>query len=146
MDIVQESIRRVLSGSRPWPKSEPFMNFMAGVIKSVADYENRRGSSDGRLIVSSETDIHKKDASDNLIENHPSFDDSVIERELMAAEELKNIESIFEDDEKALAIVMGREEGFTGSEIQEMFGMSKTAYESAAKKVNRRMTKFNNEQ
>lgn len=150
MDLVQESIRRMLSGTRRWHKSGPeaisFNTFIAGVIKSVADYENKRGTHKGISLVVSETDVPNYNSETNLIESHPAFDDSIVERELVAKEKMQEIESLFLDDERALAVIMGWADGIRPSEIQDMFDMTKTQYDSAVKKVNRRMTKFNNNQ
>jgi RNA polymerase sigma-70 factor (ECF subfamily) len=35
-DLLQEALTRILEGSRKWPRNLPIINFVAGVMKSLA--------------------------------------------------------------------------------------------------------------
>jgi len=36
-DLFSEAATRILEGKRPWPRSQMFLNFFCGVMKSIAD-------------------------------------------------------------------------------------------------------------
>ncbi len=61
---------------------------------------------------------------------------------LVAKQTVHEIESLFDDDERALGVVLGRAEGQAPDEIQREFDMNQTQYESASKKVNRRIARW----
>src|SRR4051812_36488170 len=41
-EILQETMARVLDGSRPWPQGLPLLPFLAGIMKSVAHGERAK--------------------------------------------------------------------------------------------------------
>ena len=48
----------------------------------------------------------------------------------------------FEDSEAILEIFLGWENGLKGKKLREYYGMTKTEYDSALKKINRRIKKY----
>lgn len=134
-DLVNEAVARVLAGTRRWPKSVPFIAFMAQTIRSVASEEWRRldqaqvtlesemaSTDDGEPITS------LADIAANPI--HP-------EREVIARRTLREIEALFVDDAEAHQVLSGLAQGLAPAEIQTDSGMSPIQYASAQKRIRR---------
>jgi DNA-directed RNA polymerase specialized sigma24 family protein len=62
--------------------------------------------------------------------------------EAEARAEIKAIESHFGDDDDALAVVMARFEGYSPEEIQAMFNLTKTRYDSTLKRIRRKIEEY----
>jgi DNA-directed RNA polymerase specialized sigma24 family protein len=74
---------------------------------------------------------------ESLSENNPGP-----EKEAGAREELKAIEAQFCDDDEGLAVVMARAEGYSPEEIQKMFNLNPTQYDSTLKRIRRRLDQY----
>ena len=138
-DLVNEAVARVLAGTRRWPKSVPFIAFMAQTIRSVASEEWRRldqaqvtlesemaATDDGEPITS------LADIAANPI--HP-------EREVIARRTLSEIEALFVNDAEAHQVLFGLAQGLAPAEIQTDSGMSPIQYASAQKRIRRSLAR-----
>lgn len=138
-DLLHEAIDRVLGGSRKWPRSVPFVAFMCGTMRSIAsEYwrhrTTKRGITISELRVASNRDA---EALDQIVDEH-----SNPEREVIARELLKRIESLFEGDTDALAILTGLANGDTPDEIRRSAKMTAKKYATAQKRIRRRISRF----
>jgi hypothetical protein len=118
-DLMQETICRVLEGRRPWPRDRRAIEFLTGVIKSIA--WEWKGLHD------EETELGDGGAG---------------ERGLFAMIDLKRIIALFDDDRIAKKILIGIANGTSGEDLGREIGLSPTEYESKRKKIRRRIEKL----
>jgi len=122
-DLLQETLTRILEGTRPWPRHVPIIAFIAGVMKSLAsEYWKHQAHSIAELATSS---------------NNPGPEGAI---EAKAA--LKSVEMLFNDDDQGLAVVMAKAEGYSPEEIQEMFSFTQTQYDSTLRRIRRRLNEY----
>lgn len=140
-ELLSESVSRILSGRRNWRRDMDTVPFIFGVMKSISDeFLKQREAS----LVIPESDIPGADPSGEGLLERSTRDDpelSVQERAISAQEKLLRVEGLFNDDELAQQVVLGRAEGWSPEEIQKEFKMTKTEYASASKKIRRRFLK-----
>ena len=122
-DLLQEALTRILEGTRRWPRDVSLINFVAGVMRSLAS-ENWHQQS-------------RSHSQESGSESHPGP-----EKEAEARAEIKAIEDHFGDDDTALAVVMARFEGYSPEEIQTMFTLTSTEYDSTLKRIRRKIDDY----
>lgn len=125
-DLLQEAVRRILDRSRKWPRGVPLIAFVAEVIRSLASEYRRQ-----------ESRLTMDDATKTLVSDNPGPD-----REAEARSEMKAIENHFGDDDEALAVIMARFEGYPPEEIQTMFNLTSTQYDTTLKRIRRKMADY----
>jgi len=138
-DLINEAVSRTLGETRRWPRSVPFVAFLAQTMRSIANEEWRRLHQEK---VTLESDLGTANSEgelmtlDELAENavHP-------EREVLARKTLEEIEALFKDDLETLATLNGLAGGLTPYEIQIKGGMSKTQYASSQKRIRRKLAR-----
>ena len=118
-DLIQETICRALDGRRPWPRDRRAIEFLTGVIKSIA--------------------WEWKGLHDEEIE---LGDEGAGERGVLAKIDLERIIALFDDDPIAQKMLVGMADGTRGEDIARAVGLSPTEYESKRKKIRRRIEKF----
>jgi DNA-directed RNA polymerase specialized sigma24 family protein len=123
-DLLQEAFARVLNGSRRIPPEVPIDAFMTGVMRSIRAECWRRRS-------------RHEDPADPRQAMHELDPVPDPERAALAQEELESIERLFADDREALSIVEGLADGLSAEEIRSQYGIPKTAYDSARKRMRR---------
>lgn len=138
-DLINEAVTRALSGTRRWPRTVPFVAFLAQTIRSVASEEWRRHDHEQTTLETdlgfdgTETSITLADFAVDLIDP---------EREVIARKTLGDIEVLFLDDNEAWAILRGFAEGVTPEQIQSSESLTKTQYASAQKRIRRRLARY----
>jgi DNA-directed RNA polymerase specialized sigma24 family protein len=132
-DLLQEAFKRVLNGSRRRPEGVAMVAFLAGVMRSIKAEYWRRALREARQLRS----LEPEDLSNPNADTHPADLAPDPERILIALEELAAIEKLFEDDPEVLQIISGLSEGLAADEIRAVSKMSKTAYDSARKRLRR---------
>jgi len=135
-DLLNEAITRVLAGSRRWPRQVPFVAFMAQTFRSIANEEWRR------LELANTTS--ESDLSDS--EGTPALESAALNpihpgREVLARKAIEEIESLFEDDPSAMAILQGFAQGYTPDEIMGQNGLSSTQYATLQRRIRRKLGK-----
>jgi len=133
-DMLQEALTRVLTGSRRRPEGVAIVAFMAGILRSLrADYWRRakRESGDEKLRID-----HLRDESLTLelADRAPGP-----ERALSARQQIILIKQLFSDDPAALKIIDGLGDGLTAEQIRLSTGLSTTDYDSARRRMRRRV-------
>jgi DNA-directed RNA polymerase specialized sigma24 family protein len=133
-DLLQEALTRVLVGARVQPEGVTMVAFLTGIMRSLKSEHWRRklrssGDNAGRFGETTE-DLRDVDFHDPA----PGP-----ERSLIVREELKAIGALFADDPEALSIIGGLGEGLSAEQIRAAFGMSKTNYDSARKRMRRQL-------
>ena len=137
-DLVNEAVARSLAGARAWPRSIPFIAFLAQTIRSIASEERRRLDHEQTCV---EADLRSGEDDDQpiagLAVNHITP-----ERELIARKTLKDIENLFHDDQEAKSILHGFGQGATPEQIQASAALTPTQYASAQRRIRRRLARY----
>jgi DNA-directed RNA polymerase specialized sigma24 family protein len=121
-DLLQEALCRVLSGKRAWPRDLAPVQFLWGVVRSIA------------------SEWKKKRKPPKMLPE--SADPASEERRAIAGLDVVKILALFDDDPAAQIIVRGMMEGARGQELQDLSGLEKTDYESKRTKIRRRIEKL----
>ena len=148
-DLLQESIIKVLEDFRTWPKeSVDFFWFLKGVIRSTADSWKKTYNPDETEITATDlnnisADGDAKEPFLNMASEAETPENCIINEEntRYAEGEIHKIENMFKNDPIILEIIDGMEAEMSGPEIQEVTGISKTKYESAIKRMRRKVRK-----
>lgn len=125
-DLIQEAYSRVLK-SRRWRADMASIAFFRSTMRSIADRRNQK--------YAATVSLDDAEEAATGIEDHPLADQITPERIAMAAEELKEVEAHFAQDEHVGYFLMGAAEGFTAIETQAAMGMSPQEYDAARKRV-----------
>jgi DNA-directed RNA polymerase specialized sigma24 family protein len=134
-DLVNEAAVRSLAGARRWPRSIPFIAFLAQTMRSIANEEWRRLEHEQTSV---ETDLGSGENDDQQIANL-AVDHLTPERDVIARKTLNDIELLFHDDQEAKAILHGFAQGATPEQIQASASLTPTQYASAQRRIRRRL-------
>jgi RNA polymerase sigma-70 factor (ECF subfamily) len=124
-DLLQEALTRILEGTRRWPRDLPIVAFIAGVMRSLASErrKQRRYSSE--------------EEASQVADGNPGP-----EQQAAARAEIQALENHFGDDDEALEVLMGKFDGLTPAEIQTIFDLTKTQYDSTLKRIRRKIEDY----
>lgn len=145
-DLVGEATRRAFEDGRKWRfRKISFLVFMFGIVRSIAGDLKR--TAEGKLIGASISDQVLGGADEETGDPFPADPAPCLdtpENILVAKQQFAAFQSEFEnpDDEEAWCILDCMAENLTGPQIQEKLGISKKTYESACRKIARRVHKF----
>jgi hypothetical protein len=125
-ELFSEAATRILEGKRPWPRSQIFLNFFCGVMKSIADSWRtvRRGYVEQKW-------------DDTEVEAHQMRESPADDAE-ESFELFQQFLRLFDDDKLAQDLLTRRLQGYSGEEAWMPLGITKTRYESTLKKIERR--------
>ena len=120
-DVLNETIMRALSGTRRWPPGVPIISFLAWSMRSICDEFWRRTRRERRVIVGAEGTraTWPPDQADEAPDADP-------ERTAAAVQMLAVLDALFAEDETALKIITGLEDGLSAAEIGVRYGLSET--------------------
>lgn len=134
-DLLQEAVTRVLVGSRRQPEGVTTVPFLAGIMRSLKSEHWRRAHARSGSPGALGLDRHSVSSREIDLPD-PSPDP---ERSLVAQQELIAIQRLFADDAVALQIIAGLGGGLSAERIRSIYGISKTDYDSARKRMRRRL-------
>ncbi len=120
-DLIYEAYTRIIDQRRKWPRGEPAIKFIGGVIVSIA-WEWRNS-----VEVNQEAEFDDKGAE---------------EQGTVARIDARIILDIFADDVVAQRLVAAMIEGARGEELQNLSGLTSTEYESKRRKIRRRLERL----
>ncbi|RME53451.1 MAG: hypothetical protein D6795_05360 [Deltaproteobacteria bacterium] len=141
-DLLAEAITATLSGDRRWNKDAvDFFGHLKGAMRSISDNWSRKSGAD-EVFLDSELrpPTERQDDSSAVGRTATSMPDG--ERLLGAHQMLRRIESLFHDDPLVLAILTHLREGASGPEIQRKLGISQKNFETAMKRMRRKVRKL----
>jgi DNA-directed RNA polymerase specialized sigma24 family protein len=158
-DLLQEAYARTFSGDRKWPLGLNFLVFMRETMRSVAHGAAKRAARDRglKLVAAHPSDPGSSTWLTNFlgeatpVQRPITAEESLVdaEEESAEAERLaswrRQVLDLFEHDEKAQFLVEGMIEGLDGKELQELTGLSGTAFASKRRNVRRRIDKLEEE-
>jgi DNA-directed RNA polymerase specialized sigma24 family protein len=132
-DLLQEAFTRVLDGSRRQPAGVPVVAFLAEVMRSIKEQYWRQCRRGARQLPQLLAELVAVDFQEGeLTDPAPSP-----ERRVIAIEQVKAINRLFEDDLQAKQIISALYEGSTPEETCATYAMSRTDYDSTRKRVRR---------
>lgn len=135
-DLLQEAITRVLVGARRPPEGLSMIAFLAGIMRSLKSDHWRRARAWG---FSSKTELRLDQPGERQREIDlfdPAMD---LERALMAQQAIEGLLELFQEDSVAQQIISGLAEGLSAEQIRLAHTISKTDYDSARKRMRRRL-------
>lgn len=139
-DILNTAIERTLAGTRRWRRRVPLVAFLAETMRSVADELRAQESRDLSV---PESDLPGAEDEQISIFERVASCASTPEEEMIAKEILARIEELFVGDEEGLGVVMARAEAYGPAETQDLLGLTPTQYDSALKRVRRKLLRGN---
>jgi DNA-directed RNA polymerase specialized sigma24 family protein len=125
-ELFSETATRILEGKRPWPRTQNFLNFFCGVMKSIAD--------SWRTV---RRDYVEQEWDDTEIEAH-QMRQSPTDDPQDSAKLFQQFFKLFDDDKLAQDLLARRLQGYSGEDAWMPLGITKTRYESTLKKIDRR--------
>ena len=140
-DLLGEAMTATLAGERRWNRERvDFFGHLKGAVRSISDNWNRKtGGEDTYLEAECIGPESKVEASP--LRRAPSLQ-SDGERRLGAHQMLLRIEALFVDDPLVLSIIAQLGEGMNGPEIQGNLGISKKNFETAMKRMRRKVRRL----
>ena len=127
-DLLQEAFTRVIVGTRRKPAALSMVAFIAGIMRSLRSDHTRRARGGRRACEPLQVDRLRDPGAD-------------LEQSLMVREEIEAIERLFAGDPEVQGLLQGLMEGLSPTQIRAALKISKTAYDSARKRLRRTMLK-----
>jgi DNA-directed RNA polymerase specialized sigma24 family protein len=132
-DLLQEAFTRLLDGSRRQPAGVPLVAFLAEVMRSIKEQYWRHCRRGARQLPKLLAELGAVDFQvGELTDPAPSP-----ERQVIAIEQVKAINRLFEDDLRARQIISALYEGWTPEETCATHTMARTDYDSTRKRIRR---------
>lgn len=135
-DLLQEAVRRILDGQRTVPSDQPFLACLIQVMRSVAWASRKR-----LRAVAKEVELVSCDEMQESVPSLAPTPEQEVASNDACARLNEVIINLFGDDDEAQAVLMGRIDSMTPAEIQTTFGMDQTAYDTALRRIRRRVGK-----
>jgi DNA-directed RNA polymerase specialized sigma24 family protein len=132
-DLLQEAFTRALGGSRRRPAGVPVVAFLAEVMRSIKEQywrQCRRGARQLPKLLAEHMAVDFQEGE--LTDPAPSP-----ERRVIAIEQVRAINMLFEDDLQATQVISALYEGSTPEETCASYAMSRTDYDSTRKRIRR---------
>lgn len=137
-DLLSEAVARALAGSRRWPRSVPFIAFMAQTMRSVADEQWERLKREGWIL---EGDLESSNGETSISLAELAVDEVDPQRLALARSALAGIAQLFAQDTGALIVLQGMAEGLSPEEIMQSAQMDKTEYATTQRRIRRTLAK-----
>ena len=135
-DILNETIFRLLNGSRRRPEGVALVATVAMTMRSIADEHWRVVRRERPVLVAA--DETALDQADESSEANP-------ERAAAAAQALAGLDRLFAQDAVVLNIMAGLAEGLSATEIRLRYALTETVYDSARRRLRRALLRSNPE-
>lgn len=154
-DLVYDALHSAIEGARScgetgrvWPKEVPFLAYLTEAMRGIAS--NSRTSLAGKSEILATELLGVEDADPDeamsLVSgaSSPGIDDQLMDAQ-EAAEVLRQRDELFaefEGDDEVTMILMAMEDGLRGEDIWRGAGLEQTEYETARKRLRRKVTKM----
>lgn len=142
-DLLEEVLCRALEGKRNCPEDVPVLIFLIQAMKSLvsAYLKMRRHNALDQAIMS-----NPEDQEELAFLLDGKGDLATPEELLIAKKTLEQIDSTFTGDETAQMVLMGKLDGLSPSEIQQICDLGPVAYASTLRSIRRKLDKLNIEE
>jgi len=138
-DLLQEALVRVLSGERRCPKDVAILVFLKQTMRSIASSSAKSFSK--KPIIVPPPDFEEYTIQESATQEKTKSIEDILCSEGEAEKIKEKVFALFEHDETANMILMGRVEEMTANEIQTMLGIDQTQYQSKSKYIRRTINK-----
>lgn len=139
-DLLSEAVTRTLEGDRKWNKTAVDMvGHLIGVMKSLSSHmaESVGTRKISTYLESEVTQVTDEGEVVSPLEQYPSSRPGP-DRILEVHQRVDLIEQAFKEDKEVSQVIEAVREEFSGPEIQELLGISKTEYETRMKRLRRK--------
>lgn len=133
-DLLQESFRRALDGSRNCPSDVSVVRFLAEAMRSIAHSELEKANRRPLL-----TAIGSHGDELDLVDPPDQRSDS--EQQLAVKEMKAALLALFEGDDVAQVMLEGIMEGMEGEELRDLTGLNPVEFNSKRRLIRRRINK-----
>lgn len=130
-DLLQETVKRVLDGSRQRPIGVPIMAFMTQTIRSISSDRRKSAALHGDM-------VDLADVGSSVESSAPSP-----EKHVSAKLAVEKISHAFADDISVSQLIAGLMIGESGPETRLRTGLSSKEYDAARKRLSRGMARLN---
>jgi DNA-directed RNA polymerase specialized sigma24 family protein len=134
-DLVQETILKILSSSRPWNPEVPFVPFFRGCMKSIAWNWNKRP----RLISLEDLESPNQEEGVRRELNVAAAND--VELETSSKQEAERLMRQFKGDDLASRVLELWMVGNRRHDVLKKLEISELQYSTAVKRISRRLNK-----
>lgn len=135
-DILNESILRLLNGSRRRPEGVALVAIVAMTMRSVADEYWRVARRERPILVT---------ADGTALEQADDSSEADPERAAAAVQALTGLDRLFAQDAVVLNIMAGLAEGLSAAEIRFRYRMTASVYDTARRRMRRALLRSNPE-
>lgn len=154
VDLLQETMARILDGPRHWyPDKVKFVPYLVGVVWSIASewagQHERKTNSPEYAVLESEITKENEEGEPvspfaSLKTREPNIEQQTVGSEIEAERKAlaDEIEAHFSEDENASYVLMGWQDGMDGPAIQKEFGFSETTYRAIVRRIRRNSQKI----
>lgn len=138
-ELISEAYIRIADGTRRWPKAQPFVTFLAGVMRSLL--------TDGMFL----TDEQKIKAlkhkfavvdSDEFDRIAAPVDGELAARKAVLEQVMSKLMRHFEGDQEMELLIMGIDDDRRGQALQELIGVDAKRLEALRTRLNRQIDKL----
>lgn len=139
-ELVNETLERLISGSRTWSTGMVFIPWMRSAMKSVADGLRNRKAAKLEATATDLTNDCDPEAAPEVFGSEEATPLHLIlteEARVMAESNLARIEAHFKGNQTVELILMGIEDSLKPEEVREIGGLTLTQYETARKQLRR---------
>jgi CheY-like chemotaxis protein len=139
-DLLGEALYRSLIGAgdpqngRHWNRKVPFVQHLAGAMRSIASMWKRQGKEQRTYLISELAVCDSEGQEHSPLDNLPSLLVPIDQRLAEKAEE-ERILAIFEDDPEATSILRGWMDGLKKSEIMARGGIAARRYAATVNRI-----------
>lgn len=137
-DLLGEAFKATLARDRRWNKAISFFQHMLGAMSSISDHWKKKfDTGEGRIGVP--VSWPNSNGEENSLPLHIPSTEPDCECILSAKQELEEVEQLFTDDPLIREIIDGLRDKMPGPDIQQILGLSQVEYETAVKRMRRKV-------
>ncbi|PDS95473.1 transposase [Rhizobium sp. S9] len=137
-ELISEAYVRIAEGRRKWRTSKTFIQFLKGVVRSLA--------SDGAFLPEERKLVRRSKGSAIVTSEHLDTitieeDDGELAEKMRNEQVLSALEARFSGDEQMELLMMGIRDNLIGKDLQEAIGVDATRLEALRTRFNRELKK-----
>jgi DNA-directed RNA polymerase specialized sigma24 family protein len=134
-DLLQEAYNRALEGRRTCGRGTSIVEFLCGVMKSLASQENEARKDGFRpVVVMKNGESVLPDVPADIVSPEQAAISAIDDRGALAT-----IDSLVADDEQLQLLIEGIDDNMRGAELQELLGTDEKGLAALRKKLRRRL-------
>ena len=138
-ELISEAYVRIAEGRRKWRTSKTFIQFLKGVVRSLA--------SDGDFLPEERKLVRRNKGSAIVTSEHLDTitieqDDGELAEKIRNDQVLSRLEARFSDDEEMGLLLMGIRDNLIGKDLQEAIGVDAKRLEALRTRLNRELKKL----